>query len=336
MDGMKQAFRLSSRRERDFSIEIDPRHMPEGYASALTHLGFNRVSLGVQDLDSQVQRAVNRVQGIDETLDVIDACRDSGVRSVNIDLIYGLPKQTPDAFRRTLRMVMSARPDRLAVYAYAHLPALFKGQRRIKSDELPGPEARLELLRLAIEELGASGYRYIGLDHFALPTDDLVQAKEGDGLQRNFMGYTTHSDTDLLGLGMSAISHLGDSFSQNHRDLMSWEEAVNADRLPVWRGLALSEDDCIRSAVIGQLMCQGAVDVCAIEQRHHIDFALYFRDALVRLSTHVNDGLIRIEPKRIVVTTAGQMLARSVAMCFDRYLSNKDGTPSSSHYSKLI
>ena len=336
MQRVGHAFRLSSSPERAFSIELDPRHVPEGYPSTLTGLGFNRVSLGVQDFDPEVQRAVNRMQSVAETLDLIELCRDSGVRSVNVDLIYGLPRQSPVGFRRTLRTVMSARPDRLAVYAYAHLPELFKGQRRIDPASLPGPEARLDLLRLAIEELGTGGYRYIGMDHFALPGDDLVRAKEAGGLQRNFMGYTTHADTDLLGLGMSAISHIGDSFSQNYRELKSWESALDADGLPLWRGLALSEDDSVRSAVIGELMCRGAIEIPAIERRYRLDFAAYFADALARLMTLAADGLVRIEPERISVTPAGRLLLRSVAMCFDRYLDGREASAAPVPYSKVI
>ena len=320
IDGLGEAFTLSRAPARDFSIELDPRTVPPDYAPALARLGFNRVSLGVQDFDPEVQRAVNRLQSTDETLDLIDACRDSGFRSVNVDLIYGLPRQTPAAFRRTLRMVMSARPDRLAVYGYAHLPGLFKAQRQIDATTLPSAEGRLELLRLAVEELSAGGYRYIGMDHFALPDDELVHAQEAGNLQRNFMGYTTHAGCDLIGLGVSAISHVGESFSQNFRELKKWEAALAAARLPVWRGLALSDDDRVRAAVIGQLMCQGVIDTGAIEARYGIDFAGYFGEALARLKPHMADGLVRVVDGRITVTSEGRLLLRSIAMCFDAYL----------------
>jgi len=320
LDGLAKAFRLSDSPQRDFSIELDPRSVSAGYAESLVKLGFNRVSLGVQDFDPRVQRAVNRMQSVAETLDLIDACRDSGVRSVNVDLIYGLPRQTLERFRHTLRLVMSARPERLAVYGYAHLPGLFKAQRRIEAAELPRAAERLELLRLAIEELSAGGYRYIGMDHFALPDDELVRAQEAGTLQRNFMGYTTHADCDLLGIGVSAISHVGESFSQNYRDLKSWEAAVDAGRLPVWRGLALSADDRVRARVIGQLMCQGEIDIGAIERNHGIEFAAYFADAFARLRPLAADGLVVIEPGRITATPAGRLLLRAVAMCFDAYL----------------
>jgi len=267
-----------------------------------------------------VQRAVNRLQSTDQTLDLIDACRDSGFRSVNVDLIYGLPHQNPAAFRRTLRMVMSARPDRLAVYGYAHLPGLFKAQGRIDPATLPSAAKRLELLRLAIDELSAGGYRYIGMDHFALPDDELVHAQEAGELQRNFMGYTTHAGCDLIGLGMSAISHIGESFSQNFRELRKWESALAAGRLPLWRGLAPGADDRVRGAVISQLMCQGVIEVRAIEARFAIDFHEYFAASLARLQAYAADGLIAIADDRITVTGTGRLLLRSIAMCFDAYL----------------
>ena len=320
IDALGEAFTLSRAPTRDFSIELDPRSVPAEYARTLARLGFNRVSLGVQDFDPEVQRAVNRIQSTEQTLDLIDACRDSGFRSVNIDLIYGLPRQSPAGFRRTLRMVMSARPDRLAVYGYAHLPGLFKAQGRIDPATLPSAPERLELLRLAIEELSAGGYRYIGMDHFALPDDELVQAQEAGALQRNFMGYTTHGGCDLIGLGVSAISHIDGSFSQNFRELKKWEAALAAGQLPLWRGLALSADDRVRAAVIAQLMCQGTIDVRAIEADFGIDFAAYFHEPLARLQAHVADGLIVIEDGRITVTGMGRLLLRSIAMCFDAYL----------------
>ena len=327
IEGLGEAFTLSRAPDRDFSIELDPRTVPPDYAAALARIGFNRVSLGVQDFDPAVQRAVNRLQSTEETLDLIDACRDSGFRSVNVDLIYGLPRQTAAAFRRTLRMVMSARPDRLAVYGYAHLPGLFKAQGRIDRASLPSAAERLELLRLAIDELSAGGYRYIGMDHFALPDDELVRAQEAGGLQRNFMGYTTYAGCDLLGLGVSAISHIGESFSQNFRELKKWETALAAGRLPLWRGLALSADDRVRAAVISQLMCQGVIEVRAIEARFGIDFKAYFAESLARLRMHAADGLIVMTDDRITVTGTGRLLLRSIAMCFDAYQNAAVATP---------
>ncbi len=333
---LRRAFALSDSSERDFSIELDPRSVPAGYPGTLASLGFNRASLGVQDFDDDVQRAVNRVQGVEETRRVIDACRAAGFRSINVDLIYGLPGQTPERFRRTLRTVLESQPDRLAVYAYAHLPQLFKAQRQIDAAALPGPDERLALLGLAIEELTGAGYHYIGMDHFARPHDDLVRAQSTGGLQRNFMGYTTHADTDLVGIGMSAISHVGESFSQNHRDLRTWSAAIDAGRLPTARGIGLSADDLMRAAVISELMCQGAIDVRGIERRYVVEFREYFADALAALREHERDGLVEIGCERISVRPRGRLLLRSLAMCFDSYLPRAAGATAPAEYSKAV
>jgi oxygen-independent coproporphyrinogen-3 oxidase len=320
MDSLGRQFHFSRAADRDFSIELDPRHVMPGTVAALAAAGFNRASLGVQDFDPAVQRAVNRIQTVEQTLEVIADCRTQGFRSLNIDLIYGLPKQTRAGFGRTLDTVIAARPDRLAVYSYAHLPELFKAQRRIDAADLPDPKTKLSLLELAIEKLAAAGYRYIGLDHFALPDDDLSRARERGGLQRNFMGYTTHGECDLIGLGVSAISHIGDSFSQNPRDLPGWEAALDAGRLPVWRGIELSKDDWLRADVIQQLLCHGRIDVAGIESRHGIDFNDYFAGALTALQSLAEDGLVTVTAKQIAATSRGRLLMRIIAMCFDRYL----------------
>jgi oxygen-independent coproporphyrinogen III oxidase len=313
-------FHLSISPQRDFSIELDPRHVQAGDIAHYARIGFNRASLGVQDFDPEVQRAVNRIQSIEETLRVIDACRAAGFRSVNVDLIYGLPLQTIEGFSRTLDTVLASRPDRLAVYSYAHLPAMFKAQRQIDEAELPGNDAKLALLALAVEKLSGAGYRYIGMDHFALPDDDLAQAQERGTLQRNFMGYTTHANCDLLGFGMSAISHIGDSFSQNARDLPGWQSAIDSGQLPVWRGRELHFDDVLRGEVIQQLMCQGRIDMPAIEARFAIDFPSYFASALAQLRPLAADGLVTLTARSITASARGRLLLRVIAMCFDRYL----------------
>src|SRR5690606_32759354 len=253
MESLQTHFRFSESPERDFSIELDPRFMRASDIEALAFIGFNRASLGVQDFDPAVQKAVNRIQSVEETMAVIEACRRHGFRSVNVDLIYGLPLQTREGFSRTLDTVIQARPDRLAIYRYAHLPQLFRPQKQIDPSQLPSPEDKLGLLQLAIEKLSAAGYAYIGMDHFALPGDDLALAQARGGLHRNFMGYTTHAECDLIGVGVSAISHVGDCFAQNPRDLPSWEAAIDAGRLPTWRGLQLEEDDVLRADLIQQL-----------------------------------------------------------------------------------
>ena len=336
IDSFAHHFSFGGHADRDFSIELDPRFIDAADVAALAALGLNRASLGVQDFDPEVQQAVNRIQGVAQTLAVIEACREAGMRSVNVDLIYGLPRQTPPGFSRTLDTVIQARPDRVAVYGYAHLPGLFKPQRQIVENELPDAETRLHLLQLAIEKLSAVGYEYIGMDHFALPHDDLARAMHRGGLHRNFMGYTTHADSDLIGVGVSAISHVGDSFSQNPRDLPAWEAAIDAGRLPVWRGLRLDPDDVLRADVVQSLMCNGAIEITQIEQRHDIDFASYFADALAQLAQLQRDGLVRLDDRRIAATSRGRLLMRIIAMCFDRYLQPTPSPARIPSYSRAI
>ena len=320
VDVLRRHFSFARGSKMDCSIELDPRFITPAEVGQLGQAGFNRASLGVQDFDPVVQEAVNRIQGVEQTLGIIQACREHGFRSVNVDLIYGLPKQTLEGFARTLDITLEARPDRLAIYGYAHLPNLFKPQHRIHAEDLPSPEAKLDLLRLAIDKLGQAGYEYIGMDHFALPGDELARAQREGGLHRNFMGYTTHAESDLVGLGVSAISHIGASFSQNPRDLPSWEMAIDAGRLPVWRGMYMDEDDVIRADLIQALMCHGALDFRAFEQHHMIDFGAYFSESLARLTPLQDDGLVELDEGGLRATSRGRLLLRIIAMCFDRYL----------------
>lgn len=333
---LRTRFNLSEDPGRDYSIELDPRFIAEGDVAHLARIGFNRASFGVQDFAPEVQGAINRVQSIEQTLSAISDCRKHRFRSVNVDLIYGLPQQTPRGFSDTLDTLITVRPDRFAVYGYAHMPHLFKAQRRIHSTDLPDGAAKLRLLQLAIERLGAAGYCYIGMDHFALPEDELSRAQESGKLHRNFMGYTTHADCDLLGIGVSAISHVGHSFTQNYRDLHDWEAAVDTGRVPVWRGLELSADDEVRADVIQQLMCLGRIDIGAVERRHGIDFLSYFGDALRRLHPLVSDGLVTVVGSVISVTPRGRLLVRAVAMCFDRYLQAVGQPGEPPRFSKVV
>ena len=335
VDTLRSHFRVSDAADRDISIELDPRVVDADDIAALGKIGFNRASFGVQDFDPAVQEAVNRIQSVEQTRAVIDACRGNGFRSVNVDLIYGLPNQTPDGFARTLDTVAQMRPDRVAVYGYAHMPHLFKPQKQLDASLLPSGETKLALLQLAIEKLTAAGYLYIGMDHFALPDDELAMAQARGGLHRNFMGYTTHADSDLVGLGVSAISHIGDSFSQNPRDLPSWQAALDEGRLPVFRGMRMNEDDQLRADLIQQLMCQGEIPVAALERRYAIDFAEYFALALDRLAPLAEDGLVRVEEQRIVVTSRGRLLLRNIAMCFDHYL-DQPATVATPRFSRAI
>ena len=327
LDTLGRHFHFSQSPARDFSIEIDPRVIKPGDIEALAELGFNRASLGVQDFDPAVQAAVNRIQSVEETNAVIRNCRRSGFRSVNVDLIYGLPLQTREGFERTLETVIASRPDRLAVYSYAHMPQLFRPQQRIDESQLPSAEEKLGLLQLSIQMLSAAGYRYIGMDHFALPSDDLCQAQSQGKLHRNFMGYTTHADCDLIGLGVSAISHVGDTYSQSPRDLPSWEIALDEGRLPTWRGMELDADDVLRAELIQQLMCHGSVEFAPLELRHEISFGEYFAEDLARLAPLVADGLVVVEADRIRATERGRLLVRIIAACFDRYLHQAQAEP---------
>jgi oxygen-independent coproporphyrinogen III oxidase len=313
-------FTLSESPDRDFSIEVDPRTLdPEGLAR-LAEAGINRVSLGVQDFDPRVQETINRIQTLQETAALIRAARASGMRSVNVDLVYGLPEQSLGSFADTLEAVLELDPDRLAVYGYAHMPKMFKAQQRFRPEQLPSASERLKLLQLAIERLTRKGYEYIGMDHFAKPQDELTRAQKRHALHRNFMGYTTHADCDLVGLGVSAISQVEDSYSQNPRELPDYDARLARGGLPIWRGIRMSDDDRIRADVIRQVMCHGEVDFDRISDRHHIDFEPYFEDDLPRLAPLIADELVVLEQRRLRTTPRGRLLLRNVAACFDRYL----------------
>jgi len=324
LESLARHFSFSREAEREFGVEIDPRWCDPDYVRMLAAHGFNRVSIGVQDFDPAVQAAINRIQSVEQTRAVLDAARASGFRSTSVDLIYGLPKQTLANFRRTLEQVIELAPDRVATYAYAHLPERFKAQRRIHAADLPSAATRLDLLGLTVETLTAAGYRYIGMDHFARPDDDLARAQDAGTLQRNFQGYSTCADCDMIGLGMSSISHIGASFSQNARDLPGYYAALDAGRLPVVRGIELDDDDILRADLIQQLMCHGRLDIAAFEARHRIDFAVYFAAELARLRELARDGLIAVEPARLEVSARGRFLLRNIAMCFDAHLRKPD------------
>ena len=310
----------------DYSIELDPRTVDADTIGLLRRLGFNRASLGVQDLDEDVQRAVNRIQPEAVTRAALDAAREAGFRSINIDLIYGLPLQTLDSFSRTLERVIALAPDRIAVYNYAHLPDRFPPQRRIRAEDLPTPAERLSILGRAVESLTAAGYVYIGMDHFARPDDELVRARDTGMLTRNFQGYSTHGDCDIVAHGISAIGMFGDCYSQHFHDRERYYEALDAGRLPVARGLCLSSDDRIRRDVITRLMCDFALDIHSIEHRHGIVFGDYFAAESEALEPLMADGLVRWRIGRLEVTAAGRLLVRNIAMVFDRYLSRDRDT----------
>lgn len=318
---------------REYGIEVDPRYADARYVRDLAALGFNRLSVGIQDFDADVQVAVNRIQSVAQTREVIDGARDAGYGSVSVDLIYGLPRQTLDGFRRTLEQVMTLAPDRVAVYGYAHLPHLFKAQQQISDADLPNASTRLALFGEAFRMLCEAGYVYVGMDHFARADDELVRAQRAGTLQRNFQGYSTHGDCDIVGLGVSSISRVGDSYSQNARDLAGYESALAAGRLPVSRGIRLSDDDRVRRALIGELMCHGELDMPRFGQRHGLRFDEAFASELEGLAACVDDGLVVVDADLIRVTPRGRLLLRNVAMCFDAYLGKAADTP---RYSRTI
>ncbi|MCY1259659.1 Oxygen-independent coproporphyrinogen III oxidase [compost metagenome] len=317
---LRQHFNMQEDNSGDYGIEIDPREADWSTMGLLRELGFNRVSVGVQDFDLEVQQAINRRQSYDETRAIIDAARTLQYRSVNIDLIYGLPRQNPTTFARTVEQVIALQPSRLSVFNYAHLPERFMPQRRINALELPSPAEKLEMLQRTTEQLTAAGYRYIGMDHFALPDDELASAQEDGTLQRNFQGYTTHGHCDLIGLGVSAISQIGDLYAQNSNDITDYQNSLDNNQLATRRGLHCSPDDRIRRAVIQQLICHFQLDFAAIEQAFDIDFHTYFASVWPELQHFADDGLIRLSDTGIDVTAAGRLLVRSICMLFDHYL----------------
>jgi oxygen-independent coproporphyrinogen III oxidase len=304
----------------EYSIEVDPRTVTNERLVHLNKLGFNRLSFGVQDFDPTVQKAVHRVQPAEQVFSLVEAARSIGFESVNVDLIYGLPQQTPESFRHTLHQVNQLRPDRIALYAYAHLPARFKPQRRIITAELPSPADKLSMLSTSLDMFSDAGYVYVGMDHFALPNDALAVAKRQGRLHRNFQGYSTQPDCDLIALGVSAIGRIGATYSQNAKTLEEYYDALDQGRLPIIRGLALTRDDVLRRSVIMAIMCQGAVDYESIGLAHLIDFKNYFARELERLREMEGMGLVQITSTGIEVTGTGWYLVRAIAMVFDRHL----------------
>jgi len=304
----------------EYSIEVDPRTVTPQRLAHLHRLGFNRLSFGVQDFDPTVQKAVHRIQPAEQVFELVAAARRIGFESVNVDLIYGLPQQTPESFRHTLERVRELRPDRIALYAYAHLPARFKPQRRIVTAELPPAADKLAMLSISLDVFNQAGYVYVGMDHFALPDDALAVAKRQGRLHRNFQGYSTQPDCDLIALGVSAIGRIGATYSQNAKTLEEYYDSLDQGRLPIVRGLALNRDDLLRRAVIMALMCQGRVDFEAIGLAHLIDFSAYFARELERLREFEAMGLLCLSADSIEISDTGWYLVRAIAMVFDKYL----------------
>lgn len=320
MQHLRRWFQFAPDDVGEYSIEVDPRSVSRERVHSLRRQGFNRISLGVQDYDAQVQEAVNRVQPEHETQAIIDAAHEAGFRSVSIDLIYGLPKQDSASMAQTIAKVIKAAPDRIAIYNYAHMPHLFKPQRRILEADLPDADSRLAMLELCIAKLTAAGYVYIGMDHFARPGDDLAVAQRHGRLHRNFQGYSTHADMDLVSCGVSAISAVGATYSQNVKTLAGYYDLIDRNELPIERGVGLTMDDMLRRTIIQMLMCQFELSMSAIELAYPIDFGQYFASELERLAALADDGLVTLEKDWINVTPKGRLLIRNVCMVFDRYL----------------
>jgi oxygen-independent coproporphyrinogen-3 oxidase len=304
----------------EFSVEVDPRTVDAQRLGLLAELGFNRLSLGVQDFDPAVQKAIHRIQPVEQVFGLVEASRRLGFESVNVDLIYGLPLQTPESFDRTLVQVNRLRPDRIALYAYAHLPERFKPQRRIHAQELPAGRDKVAMLSRSIDALVNAGYVYVGMDHFALPGDSLAVAKRQGRLHRNFQGYSTQSDCDLIALGVSSIGRMGSTYSQNAKTMQEYGDLLNQGHLPVVRGLALSRDDLIRRSVIMALMCQGQLHFESINLAWLVDFKKLFAHELTQLEDLQSNGLVLLSESGIQVTPMGWFFVRGVAMVFDRYV----------------
>jgi oxygen-independent coproporphyrinogen-3 oxidase len=333
MDVLGTHFSLSREDSREFSIEVDPRTVGTERLAVLADMGFNRISLGIQDIHPDVQKAVNRIQDTQSTLDMIEGSRKLGFNSVSVDLIYGLPLQTVESFTDTIDTVVAAKPNRLAVYNYAHLPHLFRAQRMIDAKDIPSPETKLKLMELTISKLIDSGYVYIGMDHFALPDDELTIAQREGGLQRNFQGYSTRRECDLVGLGVSSIGKVSDCYAQNIKDIQTWQAAVESGELPIWRGVRLNTEDRLRRRVIESIMCHGELDFETIEAMFAIDFHEHFAPELRNLEPMEEDGLLKMGGDSFSVTPSGRLLLRNIAMVFDEYLQQAEEKP---RFSRVI
>lgn len=327
----RQHFTLKDDDSGQYSIEVDPRETNQQTIAQLRQLGFNRISLGLQDFDPDVQKAVNRIQTEQQTFAVLEASKREGFRSISIDLIYGLPLQTVESFARTLNKILAAAPDRFSVFNYAHLPNRFKTQRQINEADLPSPKLKLAILQMVIAHLTDAGYVYIGMDHFAKPDDELATAQREGKLYRNFQGYSTHADCDLIGLGITSIGRVGDAYIQNVKDLADYKAKISSGHLPVFKGLELTADDKLRRAVITQLICHFELNFQNIEQAYPIQFKQYFAAELANLEAMAADRLLELDANDIKILPAGRLLIRNICMVFDRYLAEKQR-----QFSKLI
>ena len=325
MENTRRHFTLADDETGEFSIEIDPREADASTVKLLRRLGFNRMSLGVQDFDPRVQEAVNRFQTESQTMEVLAAALAEGFRSISLDLIYGLPFQTVESFAQTLERVIAVNPQRLSIFNYAHLPERFKPQRRINESDLPAPAVKLDILQSTIARLTEAGYVYIGMDHFARPDDELTLAQQAGTLYRNFQGYSTHADCDLIGIGVTSIGMVDNTYAQNRRELDEYYADIDAGRLAVFRGIGLNRDDLIRRDVITRLICHFQLDIRSVESKWEISFADYFADSLAKLKGMADDGLVEFDAERIRILPRGRLLVRNICMAFDAYLAAKTG-----------
>jgi oxygen-independent coproporphyrinogen-3 oxidase len=333
LDLLHQQFEFAPDETGEYSIEVDPRTVTPERIGVLREQGFNRLSLGIQDFNPEVQKAVNRIQPEVETLAVMLAARLAGFRSVSVDLIYGLPKQTLASIDQTLDQVIRADPDRIAIYNYAHMPHLFKPQRRIDTDALPDPDTKLQMLSLCIQKLTGAGYIYIGMDHFAKPDDDLCKAQRQRRLQRNFQGYSTHAHTEMLSCGVSAISAVGTCYTQNEKTLEAYYARLDRGELPIARGFNLNREDEMRRDIIGQLMCHFELDYAQLNARYGIKFIVHFRGELLKLGALAGFGMLTLNDEGLKVSLKGRLLIRNICMVFDAYLGQKQ---EQARYSKTI
>jgi len=332
MDTTRRQFNLLNDDSGEYGIEIHPGRVAPSTMRHLRKLGFNRISMGVQDFDRNVQKAVNRYNSVSEVEALVSVLREEKFHSISMDLIYGLPLQTLQSFRTTLERVIELLPDRLSLFNYAHMPQLFKSQRLIKKEELPSAEEKLEILQMAIESLQEAGYVHIGMDHFAQPEDSLVVAQQEGNLQRNFQGYSTHGNCDLLSFGVSSISAFGGSYMQSAKELKQYQQLVETHKLPYQRGYVLSDEDILRKTIIDEIICHYQLDIEALEEKFGINFTRYFPIEIKELGSMQQDGLVELSPGKLQVTDCGRLLVRKVCMVFDAYLK----TSNLIRYSKII
>jgi oxygen-independent coproporphyrinogen-3 oxidase len=307
-------------KDAEISCEIDPRFFTREHMAVLKEAGFNRISFGVQDFNPKVQEAVHRIQSYEVTKNAIEIAREGGVSSVNVDLIYGLPYQSFETFKETLQKAHSLDADRYAVFNYAHVPWLMKTMRKIDETTLPHPSTKLEILKYTIDFFESNGYKMVGMDHFAKPDDELFLAIEKGELHRNFQGYTTKGGADLIGIGLTSIGEGKDYYVQNHKGVNEYEKAIDEGKLPVSRGIKLTEDDVLRNHVIMELMSNFSLNIKRVEKEFDIDFKEYFKDALSELEEFVKEELVMIDENSIKVSPTGAMLIRNISMPFDAYL----------------